>query len=334
MYPTTLTSWASIIASTLDDYGIDSEGLFEKAGLDISHLYDPDARYPFSAMTRLWNMSVEASGDPCFGLSTINHWHPTIFHAFGYAWLASNTLKEALERTVRYIRIVNSAARATLTETAEGYIFQIDTDYNNNVIEPSPAGLDAGFATLIYMCRISYGDDFLPVRIEMKRPYTECAERYSQYFNAQILYSSEHNRILFDKHIIEKQLPTANVVLAHNNDNIVSKYMSNMDKDDIVMQVKSKLIDNLASGQVTEKHMAELLNLSLRSLQRKLKEHNVNYKSLLNETRKDLAMKFIRDNQMSISEIAYLLGFSEQSNFSRAFKRWTGYSPNTYRRVA
>ena len=135
VYPTTLTSWASIIASTLDDYDVDSELLFEKAGLNISHLNDPNARYPFSAMTRLWNVSVEATDDPCFGLSTIKHWHPTIFHAFGYAWLASNTLKEALERTVRYIRIVNSAARATLTEKPEGYLFQLDTDYNNNIIE-------------------------------------------------------------------------------------------------------------------------------------------------------------------------------------------------------
>ena len=262
MYPTTLSSWAQIIVKTLEDYGVDAEDLFNQAGLDISEIQNPNSRYPFSAMTRLWNLSVDATNDPCFGISTINHWHPTLFHAFGYAWLASNTLKEALERTVRYIRIVNSAARATLHETSEGYVFQLDTDFNNNIVEPSPVGLDAGFATLIYMCRLSYGDDFSLVRVELQRSPTECVERYTKFFNTKILYNSDTSRIIFDKNCVEKQLPSANVVLAHSNDNIVSNYLSNMDKNDIAMQVKTKLVDNLASGVITEKQMAELLNLS------------------------------------------------------------------------
>ena len=334
MYPTTLTSWVRVIASTLDDYGVDSQALFEKAGLEFSQLTNPNARYPFSDVTRLWNMSVEATDDPCFGLSTIKHWHQTIFHAFGYAWLASNTLKEALERTLRYIRIINSAAKVTLTEIPEGYLFQLDTDYDNNVIEPSPASLDAGFAMLIHMCRVSCGNEFSPQRIELKRPYMECAKRYSEYFNTQIVYGSEYNRILFDKYHVEKQLPSANIVLAHNNDRIVSTYLSKIDKDDIVMQVKSKLVDNLSSGKVTEKYVAELLNLSHRNLQRKLQGCNITFKTLLNDTRKDMALMYIKDNQMSLSEITYLLGFSEQSNFSRAFKRWTGKSPKDFRQVA
>jgi len=334
MYPTTITSWASIIAKTLVDYGVDSEDLFEKAGLDYSHLTDPNSRYPFSAMTRLWNMSVDATNDPCFGLSTINHWHPTIFHAFGYAWLASNTLKEALERTVRYIRIVNTAARASLTEVVEGYIFQLDMDYDNNIIEPSPAGLDAGFAMLIHMCRVSYGEDFSLLRVELQHSHSKCADRYAEYFDTQILYNCDNNRIIFEKNILEKQLPTANVILALNNDNIVSNYLSNMDKNDIVMQVKTKLVNNLASGVITEKQMAELLNLSQRSLQRKLQKNGVSFKELLSETRKDLSLLYIKDRHMSLTEITYLLGFSEQSNFSRAFKKWTGQSPRTYRSVA
>ena len=73
------------------------------------------------------------------------------------------------------------------------------------------------------------------------------------------------------------------------------------------------------------------LHVSLRSLQRKLKEEDTSYKDLLEETRRQLALQYLRDSRRSIGEITYLLGFSEPSNFTRAFKRWTGKSPVQYR---
>lgn len=324
---------ALIIAKSLEDYGVDSHGLFEKAGLDITHIHDNNARYPFSNMTHLWNLSAEATNDPCFGLYTIKHWHPTTLHAFGFAWLASNTIKEALERTIRYVRIVNSAANSTLEETPEGYIFQIDTDYNNSVIKHSMTGMDAGFAILIHMCRLLYGNDFSILRIELMHSGFDCIEKYTQFFDAQVIFNSDNNRVVFHKYNIEKQLPSSNSFLAHANENIVSKYLSDMDDNDIVMRIKSYLIDNLSSGNVTEKQISEFLNLSQRSLQRKLEEENISFKSILNDTRKDLALLYVKDNHMSLTEITYLLGFSRQSNFSRAFKRWTGNSPKQYRQA-
>ena len=91
---------------------------------------------------------------------------------------------------------------------------------------------------------------------------------------------------------------------------------------------------DISSGGITEKQIAECLNLSLRSLQRKLEDKGYNYKNLLEETRRELAEQYIRNSNLSISEITYMLGFSEPSNFSRAFKRWTGKSPQSYRHAA
>lgn len=107
-----------------------------------------------------------------------------------------------------------------------------------------------------------------------------------------------------------------------------------MDRSDIVMQVKAQLTDNLSSGNMTETHLAELLNMSQRSLQRRLEEKKQNYKALLEETRYELAVQYVNNSRLSFNEITYLLGFSEASNFSRAFKRWTGKSPRQYREIA
>ena len=97
------------------------------------------------------------------------------------------------------------------------------------------------------------------------------------------------------------------------------------------IQVKTKLIQELPSGHICEENIAEDLYMSQRSLQRRLREEGTTYKELLNETRRDLAAQYIKVSGVSINEITYLLGFSEPSNFSRAFKRWTGVSPSEYR---
>jgi AraC-like DNA-binding protein len=77
-------------------------GPFRQAGLDPARLQDPNARYPFANIQRLWRLATEASGDPCFGLRVAGLCHPTTFHALGYAWMASSTLREAMQRLIRY----------------------------------------------------------------------------------------------------------------------------------------------------------------------------------------------------------------------------------------
>jgi AraC-like DNA-binding protein len=97
------------------------------------------------------------------------------------------------------------------------------------------------------------------------------------------------------------------------------------------MRVKVALLEHLPSGHVSEEEIAQGLHLSLRTLQRKLRDEGTSYKELLDETRRELATEYIKNPHVSISEITYLLGFSEPSNFSRAFKRWTGSSPSAFR---
>jgi len=328
---TTISSWALIVAKTLDDYGVDSTAIFKQAGLNPAHLHDPNARYSFTGMTHLWELAVEVTSDPCFGLSTVKNWHPTTLHALGFAWLASHTLKDALLRTERYVRIVSNAASVSLVETTDGYVFRLEPVVQHVKNQHSYSATDAGMATILYMCRLSCHHDLAPLRLELARPAPACSRRFSEFFKTNILYNSKYNQFLFDKYHLEKILPTSNAELARSNEKIVRDYLAKMDRSDVVMQVKTKLTGNLTSGNVTESQMAELLHMSPRSLQRKLEEKNQRYRNLLDETRQELAVQYLRDSSLSIGEVTYLLGFSETSNFTRAFKRWTGYSPKQYR---
>lgn len=328
MYLTTISSWALLIARAIDEAGYNSNDVFKQAGLNPDKLKDPNARYTYEGMTRLWSLAAETTHDPCIGLKAAHNWHPTTLHALGYSWMASASLKEALQRVVRYLHVVTTTTDLKLQDDNEEtrLIFPVSPD-----TPPAVEAIDAGLAVIVAMCRTSFGDSFKPLHVYMTRERPDCDETFAEFFRAPISYSSTENIISFSCEDLEKRLPTANAELAQVNDEIVARYLADLDKDDIKAQIEVKLIEQLPSGHLTEEWMAQSLNKSLRSLQRKLTEEGTSYKELLDSTRKELAKQYIANSRYSINEITYLLGFSEPSNFSRAFKRWVGKSPSQYR---
>ena len=112
------------------------------------------------------------------------------------------------------------------------------------------------------------------------------------------------------------------------------EYLAKLDQDHITQKVKATIIDQLPSGSATDEIVARALYMSSRKLQRQLQRAGTTFNTLLNEIRQDLAQKYLREEDTSMTEIAFLLGFSESSAFSRAFKRWVGVSPSEYRKTA
>jgi AraC-like DNA-binding protein len=329
MIPTTLTSWAVLIWKGLESEGLDPRPLFVQAGLNPDHLHNPNARYPVRAMTRLWNLAAQATHDECFGLTAAGFWHPTTFHALGYAWLASDTLKQAFERMVRYVHLVSNATSASLQKETEGYRLTLGLRMPD--IQPATPALDASFAAIARMCRTSFGEDFVPRRVQLAHSRPACAERFETFFRCPVDFDTSPSTLLLDAAQLEATLLTANAELAHASDKIISEYLAHLDRTHLAPQVKAKLLDQLSSGNVNEAQMASALNQSERSLQRKLRAEGTSFSQLLEETRRELAQRYIENSRLSITETAYLLGFAEPANFTRAFRRWTGKSPSDYR---
>lgn len=325
----TIGTVAGLIARTLQTCGRDPAPLFRVAGIDIAELGRPGARFPVSRMQHLWQLAVDETGDDCFGLTAAAQFQPAVLHGLGLAWLASDTLRDALTRLVRYSRLISTAADIQLQDTADGV--------NLVVVPPAemtefvPAALDAGMAVFLRMCRTTGGSEITPVHVRLMRPEPDCADRFSKEFGTDIEYNAADNVLVFDRQHLDATLPNANPELARINDQTVVDYLARFDRESITMQVRARIIEQLPDGSPSQVAIAEALHVSLRSLQRRLKDENTNYKSLLETTRRELAVHYIRHSGRTIGEITYLLGFSEPSNFARAFKRWTGKSPADYR---
>jgi AraC-like DNA-binding protein len=315
-----------LIAKAIDSYGLDSPELFAKAGLDHSRLKDPRDRFSAPAVQQLWQIAAKASGDPGFGLTVASFWHPTTLHALGYSWLASRNLAEAFDCTMRYTRIVNTAAQGILQleTTPEHYRVLVGRGDIFPVLGDAQveAQIDAVVAMLVIMCRVAYGAKFALQRVTLQRKAPANRERFDEFFQASVLFSEAQDSLWIDPKLVQQPLATANPELVRINNRIVTDYLAQLDHSDLGMRVRSRLIEHLPGGNFGEAEIASSLNLSLRSLQRKLSEQGMTFKQLVDTTRRDLALQYVRDPKHSFNEIAFLLGFTEPANFSRAFKRW------------
>ena len=325
----TLGSVAALVAQTLREYGCDSAPLFQAAGIKLGGKAGDGTRFPVEHMQKLWRLAVEASGDPCFGFVAGKQLQPAALHGLGFAWLASNTLRDALERLVRFSRLISTAANIQLEDTRYGTELLLMPP--PGVKEFVPASLDAGLTGFLHMCRITAGDNIKASQILLNRPKPDCAKKIEAFFRCPVHYEASCYSLCFSKQLLDAPLDNANHELARINDQAVIDYLARFDRDSITMQVRSSIIERLHAGTPNQETIADSLHVSLRSLQRKLNQEETNYKTLLETTRQELALHYIRETHRSLGEITYLLGFSEPSNFTRAFKRWTGKTPAEYR---
>jgi AraC-like DNA-binding protein len=330
MYATNNASLLMGVWNILESYGTDPKLLFRQVGLNPELMKRPGGRYRLDSIDNLWRKSSEIIDDPCFGLKAAEFWHPSNFGALGYAMLASNTLRTALERVDRYHRFLSDERFIKLTETEEGLTFTLVFTHKKRDI---PARNDAIMAVTMSMCRVNYIEDLAPVSVAFTHPKPSCSAKFYEYFRSPVVFEAPTNSLTLPLEAVDKSLPGSNPQLAELNDKVMIEYLAQLDHELITEKVKAIIIDHLPSGNVTDENVARELYMSSRNLQRQLQSAGTTFNTLLNEIRQDLAQKYLRDQDTSMTEIAFLLGFSESSAFSRAFKRWIGVTPTQYRKA-
>ncbi len=325
----TLASIAALIVRALDEQGGNGKAVLDSVGLNPALLLDPEARYPVSKMQKLWRAATAISGDPCFGLKVAQALQPSALHGLGFSWLASDTLGDALQRVVRYSRLLSTLSRVRLEEGEESCKLSIEPMVAR--AEIAPASVDGALALVLQMCRITAGMSLNPKRVLLARQPPACAKRLQRFFRAPIEFASNEIAICFAPSQLSVRQPFANPELARINDQVVIDYLARFDRKNIVLQVRSQIIEQLPSGSPNQEKIAAALHMSLRKLQRRLRAESTSFTHLLDDTRQQLATNYLRSSRRSVGEVSYLLGFSEPANFARAFKRWAGMTPMQYR---
>jgi AraC-like DNA-binding protein len=327
MAVTHLLSPADILWNILKDYGYDAESIFLEEGIDREMILRPGVRITQARVDSLWSKVNELIDDPCFGLRGAKFWHPSHLNALGYAWLASGTLREALNRAGHYMHIIGEDREHRLEDTAKGLTVTLSHSLK------LPALMDLSMSILMFMCRLNYGADLNPVNVNFIHSKPACAKEYYSYFNAPVNFNADNDDLTLPADAVDRRLPIGNPQLAKIHDQYIIRYLAELDENNIVQRVKGAIIDMLPSGGVSYEKVAQKLNMSTRSLQRKLQLGHTTFRTLLEEVRQGMAENYVHDSTVSLMEISFVLGYSEYSSFSRAYKRWTKISPSEIRKL-
>jgi AraC-like DNA-binding protein len=327
MKVTHLLSPTDILWKFLEEYGLDAESIFIKEGITREMILEPGLRIHHAKVERLWKRIFNIIKDPCFGLKAAKHWHPSHFNALGFAWLSSSTLREAFNRASRYARIVGCDRETRIEEKENVIVITL-----SSALE-FPPQMDLSMAILLSASRTNFGRELNPVGVNFIHDKPDCADEYHAFFNSPVEFNAQADRVMFSKKDTDKRLMTGNPYLAEIHDKYSIRYLDKIKRSSLVDIVKNEIIESLPSGKISDEDVAYKLNISSRSLQRKLNKKNTNFRSILNEVRKDIAKYYIHESTVSLMEIAFILGYSEYTSFSRAYKKWTGNSPGRDRKI-
>ncbi len=330
---TKLASVQLVLWNICRQYNQDPEAIFQKAQLDPALMYQPGARYPLNKVAMLWDEAAERIKDPCFGLAAATSWHPTHFGTLGYALLMSQSLRITLERLLRFHKVLSEARFGKIHEDKDKKALVFTLTYRDE--KPYPQGReDAALAWIMSTLRINFHHNLTPVSVCFSHARPVCAGKYYEFFQGPITFDAPAAGLALPLKLVDVLLPGANEELAEFNDQAMSRYLATLHDNSWATRVRKLIMKHLPSGSITVEKAASELNVSTRKLQRLLKEEGTTFLSLLNTTRMKLAKDYVQQDNMDLTEIAFLLGFSELSTFSRSFKRWTGQSPIQYRKVA
>jgi AraC-like DNA-binding protein len=226
--------------------------------------------------------------------------------------------------------VIDNVVGFDLEERGEDIYFRFTTEHE--VFQPPPpCEEDAMWAFITSICRASYGDNLNSVELRLMHQEPACKGDYYGFFRCPVRFDSDVSEILFAKSDVERPLPSGNRELARANDKILMEFLNNLRRDNLITRVKSAIAKDLPSGSPSDDFIAKAVCMTPRTLQRRLAAEGTSFSKLRDAVRRELAEQYIADPSQSLSEISYLLGFSELSAFSRAFRRWTGASPKAYR---
>lgn len=327
--PTTIASWARMIAQALDACGIDSAQLFSDAGLDLEQTRDPNSRFPSRNMATVWRLAVERSGDPCFALRLPQFVHPSMYSALSMALVSSRNLREVVDRLVRYHRLASDSVDVSIEEEHGLVTIYIDVPPQNEPV--APEALEAFVIASVGLARTIGGTDLSPFEVSFRHSKETGVEQYEAYFQAPVTFGAKKTGQSYRSEDLQAECLHANPALAAELEQWMGKYLARYEKQSLSARVQRWLFERLPGGCPDQKQAAEQFHISPRTLQRKLRQENTTFKDILDQTRRQLALKHIAEDGISIAELTFLLGFSDQSNFTHAFRRWTGLPPQQYR---
>lgn len=312
---------------------VDFGAALDEVGIDREDARRADAWFPRDAIYRLWERLAELTHDPAFGIHVAEAQvaDPSTGGVVEYAARNAPTLADAYARVERYARLVLDGADYRF-EWAE------DSGVLSYALPDDPRGppripVEWAVALWVVKGRALVGVDFAPVEVSFPHARSVDTAELDRVLRCPLQFGAERTRVVLARRDLERPVVGADRGLSEVLDRYAEDLLAKIpSQTSIHDRVRHYLVRALSSGgDPSLPAIADALHVSARTLQRRLHDEGVSHRDLVDEIRRDFALRFVENAEMSIGEMTFLLGFSEPSAFLRAFRRWTGSTPGKVR---
>ncbi|MFY0665644.1 MAG: AraC family transcriptional regulator [Natronospirillum sp.] len=322
--------YLSGLVDHLDAHGVAVDTFLQPFGLSRQDVLDGHKRYPVTLYEQLLDAAAQQMNDAHIGLHVGEGIKSGRYGVLGYVVMSCATLGDAMQRHARYENLVSGRGQVTYEKTGD----QVQLRWDSGEPPASRHQIEDNLASWVTIARWITGQVLHPAQVCLPydAPSEQAVAEYQRVFGCPVSFAQTDVALRFPVQYLALPIVSQNAEVLAMMDAYAERLLVGLGgEDDRLKRAKSLLAEHLASGQVSLPWLAQQMAMSERQLQRKLQEAGLSYVQLLDETRRTMAERFIRDVGMSLTDMAFLLGYADQSAFQKAFKRWFDETPGRYR---
>jgi AraC-like DNA-binding protein len=321
---------ARLVAARLHAAGIASAPLLSRAGLTVEQIDDPGVRLPVQSQIKILELAAEALPDDFLGFHLSQDYDLREIGLFYYVLASSEILADALHRAERYSSITNEgislqARIGKETAIALSYI-NIDRRSDRHQIE-------FWLISLVRLCRQLTNRRLVPSRVKVMHRRDKVPPEFRSFLGCEIEFGANVDEIVFPAAVKLMPIVSADPYLNQLLEKYCEEALAHRPAHGATLRsnVENAITPLLPHGKASAGEVARQLGMSHRTLARRLAAEQLTFSEIQTELKTDLARRYLRDGDLPISQIAWLLGYREVSAFTHAFKRWTGTAPRQSR---
>jgi AraC-like DNA-binding protein len=323
--------WARLVVQDLEKRGIDAAGGLRKAGLNALALADEQGWIPFTKHSALLDCAADQTVDGCYGARFATKIDIRDGGALGYIGLASKSLEDALRNLERYSRVVTEAVQPRLT--VEGETARLEGVADRELLLHCGQAAEFAASLLLTCYRVSTGRHITPIEIRFPHRREHGVGELKQIFGCPVSFNCGHFEQVLNRSDLAIPIPSSDdkllALLKKHAEMVLSERGTN--RPDLLQRLERRIAELLPKGQARAKILAGEMGMSERTFHRRLEDIGITFADLVDRLRHELATRYIEDRSVSLGDVAFLLGYANQSSFSTAFRRWTGQAPRGVR---
>lgn len=301
------------------------EDLLQRSGVSLDVLRDDDVRVTREEIERLWKLAIELTGDPALPLRVASTVQRSSLGAFGYLAATSESGLDGFDRSSKLVDLMSEEVAIRLSIAGDEVVVSIH--YHDGHM-PRRETSEFAVGIMVYMSRHVSPPSFEPRTAHFSHPAPEHLAAYEEILRLPVTFEAPHDAVSFPREIFEQPNPEADSVLRDMIERHATQLLEELPRGERLSdRVRIAIRQLLAGGTPTIDETARALRMSARTLRRHLEHENTTFRRVLDELRREIALRALEDEGRSVDEAAQLTGFSDASAFHKAFRRWTGRSP-------